>query len=326
MCLFNPFFRMADWTTFLSKMTPFLSNYWQYVTAGAITVLLAVLVAYWLSSSDQNQNQQKKSKKDKENKMMEQKRKKKNEIGSFDKGEHPLEEFDDEKPDPSLAPPLHSPDTPHIPYKLERFSEADMKVRAATFYEFLNQRRSVRDFSKDPIPIEVIESIIRAAGTSPSGAHSEPWTFVVVKDPKVKSQIREIVEQEEYLNYDRRMGDKWVNNLKFIHTTHEKPYLEEAPYIILVFKQMYHIGEDGVHYAHYYYEISTAIACGILLTAIHNAGLVTVTTTPLNAGVALRELLGRPDNEKVMLLLPVGYPAEDAKVPDVKRKPLEQII
>ena len=108
-----------------------------------------------------------------------------------------------------------------------------MKVRAATFYKFLNQRRSVRDFSKDPIPIEVIENIIRAAGTSPSGAHSEPWTFVVVKDPKVKSQIREIVEQEEYLNYDCRMGDKWVNNL---NTTHKKPYLEEAPYIILVFK------------------------------------------------------------------------------------------
>ena len=226
-------------------MAPLLSNYWQYVTAGIITVFLAVLVAYWPSSSDQNQNQQKKSKKDKESKMREQKQKKKNKIGSFDKGEHPLEEFDDEKPDPSLAPPLHSPDTPHIPYKLERFSEADMKVHAATFYEFLNQRRSVRDFSKDPIPIEVVENIIRAAGTSPSGAHSEPWTFVMVKDPKVKSQIREIVEQEEYLNYDRRMGDKWVNNLKFLRTTHEKLYLEEAPCIILVFKQMYHIGEVG---------------------------------------------------------------------------------
>ena len=200
-----------------------------------------------------------------------------------------------------------------------------MKLHSLTFYEHLNKRRSIRDLSSDPIPMEIIENIIRAAGTSPSGAHSEPWTFVVVKDPKIKSQIREIIEQEEYLNYDRRMGEKWVKDLQFVGTTHEKPYLEEAPYLILVFKQIYHI-EDGVRYAHYYYEISTAIACGILVTAIHNAGLVTVVTTPLNSGVALKELLGRPENEKLMVLLPVGYPAEEAKVPDVQRKPLEKIM
>ena len=116
-----------------------------------------------------------------------------------------------------------------------------MKLRSLTFYEHLNKRRSIRDLSSDPIPMEIIENIIRAAGTSPSGAHSEPWTFVVVKDPKIKSQIREIIEQEEYLNYDRRMGEKWVKDLQFIGTTHEKPYLAEAPYLILVFKQIYHI-------------------------------------------------------------------------------------
>lgn len=201
-----------------------------------------------------------------------------------------------------------------------------MIAKSKEYYENLNKRRSVRFFSDESVPIEVIENIIKAAGTAPSGAHCEPWTFVVVKDPEVKSQIREIVEQEEYLNYDRRMGDKWVTDLKFIGTSHEKPYLEEAPYLILVMKQQYHIGEDGTKYTHYYYEISTAIAAGFLLTAIHMAGLVSVTTTPLNAGVALRELLGRPANEKVMLLLPVGYPSADATVPGVQRKPLEEIM
>ncbi len=244
----------------------------------------------------------------------------------FDKGEHPLSEFDDELPDESTAPPLHSAETPHIPYCPERLSEAEMLSRSKTYYKEMNKRRSVRDFSTDPVPLEVIENIVRMAGTSPSGAHCEPWTFVVVKNPKIKAQIREIVEQEEYLNYDRRMGDKWVSDLKFVNTDHDKPYLEEAPYLIIVMKQQYRLGENGVRYSHYYYEISTAIAAGFLITAIHNAGLVTVTTTPLNAGGALRDLLGRPANEKVMLLLPVGYPAADAKVPGVTRKPLEEIM
>ena len=247
-------------------------------------------------------------------------------IISFEKGEHPLSEFDDEKPDPSLAPPLHSPDTPQVPYRPERLSEDAMKQKAHNYYCQMNERRTVRHFKPDPIPIEVIEDIVRTAGTSPSGAHSEPWTFVVVQDHALKVKIREIVEQEEYLNYDRRMGDKWVKDLQFVQTTHDKPYLETAPYIILVFKQAYHTGQDGVRYAHYYYEISTAIACGILIAAIHNAGLVSVTSTPLNAGGLLRSLLQRPENEKLMLLLPVGYPAEDATVPGVGRKPLEDIM
>lgn len=247
-------------------------------------------------------------------------------IVSFEKGEHPLSEFDDEKPDPSLAPPLHSPDTPLVPYRPEHLSEDHMKQRARDFYVRMNERRTIRHFKPDPVPLDIIEDIIRTAGTSPSGAHTEPWTFVVVQDHKLKVKIREIVEQEEYLNYDRRMGEKWVRDLKFIHTSHEKAYLEVAPYVILVFKQAYHTGDDGVRYAHYYYEISTAIACGILITAIHNAGLATLTSTPLNAGGALRGLLGRPENEKLMLLLPVGYPADDATVPGVKRKVLEDIM
>ena len=157
------------------------------------------------------------------------------------------------------------------------------------------------------------------------GAHTEPWTFVIVQDPKIKSQIRDIIEKEEYINYDRRMGDKWVQALKFINTDHEKPYLEEAPYLIVVLKQPYRITPDGKH-VHYYYEISTAISTGILIAAIQNAGLVSVTTTPMNAGGKIRELLGRPEHEKVMLLLPVGYPADNATVPAVARKPLDDIM
>jgi len=158
------------------------------------------------------------------------------------------------------------------------------------------------------------------------GAHTEPWTFAIVQDPKIKAKIREIVEQEEYVNYDRRMGDKWVQALKFTNTNDEKPYLEEAPYLIVVFKQPYRITPDGNKHMHYYYEISTAISTGILIAAIQNAGLVSVTTTPMNAGGAIRKLLGRPEHEKVMLLLPVGYPADNATVPAVSRKPLDEIM
>ena len=294
---------------------PFLFNNWPLLLLGTVTVILATALLYTLTPT-----------RSKEEGSARPGKTKPKTITSFDKGEHPLAEFDDEKLDPGLSPVLHSPDTPHIPYKPDHLSDQEMIARSKEFYETLNKRRSIREFSKESVPIEVIENIIKTAGTSPSGAHSEPWTFVVVQDPKIKSQIRDIVEEEEYHNYDRRMGEKWVNDLKFIHTNHEKPYLEDAPYIIVVMKQQYHIGDDGLKYTHYYYEISTAIAAGILVAAIHKAGLVTVTTTPLNAGVALRELLGRPENEKVMLLLPVGHPAQDAKVPDVQRKPLEKIM
>ena len=246
---------------------------------------------------------------------------------SQDRGEHPLSEFTDDKPDLSAVPSsLHDADTPQIPFKFNRLSEDEMKKQSLDFYNQMNKRRSVRFFSRDPIPEGVLENVVSVAGTAPSGAHCEPWTFVVVRDSKIKAQIREIVEQEEYTNYDRRMGDRWVQDLKFVQTDHVKPYLEDAPAIILVMKQQYHVDGNNVKHAHYYFEISTAIAAGFLIAAIHVAGLVTVTTTPLNAGVALRELLGRPNNEKVMLLLPVGYPAEDATVPDISRKPLKDIM
>lgn len=216
----------------------------------------------------------------------------------------------------------------HIPYPWfdDRLTEEEMKKKSAEFYEKMNKRRTVRKISDEDIPLEVVENIIRTAGTSPSGAHTEPWTFVVVKDKALKATIREIVEEEEKLNYARRMGEKWLKDLEFVKTTWSKPYLNSAPYLILIFKQVYGFREDGSKKTHYYHEMSVCISVGLLLAAIQNAGLVTVTSTPMNAGPRLRDLLGRQANEKLMLLLPIGYPANDALVPDIKRKPLEDIM
>uniref|UniRef100_A0A6J0UU33 iodotyrosine deiodinase n=1 Tax=Pogona vitticeps TaxID=103695 RepID=A0A6J0UU33_9SAUR len=217
-------------------------------------------------------------------------------------------------------------DIAHVPFSTERYSEEDMVKRSKDFYELLNKRRSVRFISNNPVPREVIDNVIRTAGTSPSGAHTEPWTFVVVQDVETKHKIRDIIEEEEEINYKKRMGDRWVNDLKRLRTNWVKEYLDTAPYLILIFKQVYGMLPDGKKKTHYYNEISVSIACGILLAALQNVGLVTVTSTPLNCGPRLRVLLGRPANEKLLLLLPVGYPNEDATVPDLTRKPLEDIM
>ncbi|XP_063299151.1 iodotyrosine deiodinase 1 [Pelobates fuscus] len=214
----------------------------------------------------------------------------------------------------------------HVPFTVVRYPEMEMVNRSKEFFELLNQRRSVRFISNEPVPREVINNIIRAAGTSPSGAHTEPWTFVVVEDPEAKHKIREIIEEEEEINYHKRMGEKWVNDLRKLRTNWVKEYLDTAPFLILIFKQVYGLHSDNRKKTHYYNEISVSIACGILLAAIQNVGLVTVTTTPLNCGPRLRVLLERPVNEKLLMLLPVGYPSKDATVPDLKRKPLEDIM
>jgi len=298
----------------LHEMAPLFTSNWPLL---CVALLVIAVCSYYAATGSQANNSKASGKKQSNGSI----------SSPQDKEEHPLSEFTDEKPDLGGTPPsLHEADNPHIPFTFDRLPEKEMKEKSLRFYNQMNKRRSVRFFSRDPIPDGVLENVIRTAGTAPSGAHCEPWTFVVVRDSKLKTQIREIVEQEEYTNYDRRMGDKWVQDLKFVKTDHVKPYLEDAPAIVLVMKQQYHIDENSVKHPHYYFEISTAIAAGILIAAIHVAGLGTVTTTPLNAGVALRELLGRPNNEKVMLLLPVGYPAEDAKVPDLSRKPLEDIM
>lgn len=211
----------------------------------------------------------------------------------------------------------------HIP-----FSGASITLPggAKQFYEMANNRRSVRKYSKKPVPNEVIEDCIRAAGTAPSGAHTEPWTFCVVSSAGIKEEIREIVEQEELLNYTQRMHKQWTTDISPLKTNHVKEYLTDASHLILIFKQTYGIREDGRRKQHYYNEISTSIATGILISAIQAAGLSSLITTPLNCGPALRSLLNRPANEKLLVLLPVGYPADDCEIPDLTRKHLAEIM
>jgi len=213
----------------------------------------------------------------------------------------------------------------HVPFKHEELPLEQMVQKSAYFYTEMNKRRTLRYYSNRPVPKEVIDNLIRAAGTAPSGAHTEPWTFVVAEDPDIKQSIRDIVEEEEETNYRKRMGKKWVEDLRFLKTNWEKPYLTDAPYLVLLFKQTYGLEEDGKKKVHYYHEISTSIAAGLFIAAAQWAGLVTLTSTPLNCGPALRRLLSRPDNEKLLFLLPVGYPAEDATVPQLERKQLDQI-
>ncbi|GLV43890.1 Iodotyrosine deiodinase [Carabus blaptoides fortunei] len=232
---------------------------------------------------------------------------------------------DEEDYDADISPALPK-NLKHVPLMHETFPESKMMKRSKEFYNYMNKRRTVRHFSSKPIPIEVIRNIIMTAGTAPSGAHTEPWTYVVVSDLNIKSQIREITEQEEEINYATRMSKKWKTDLKPLRTNWIKEYLTEAPYLILVFKQMYSFTEDGQKKMHYYNEMSINIAVGMMLAAIHYAGLVSLTSTPLNCGPGLRSLLNRPSSEKLILLLPVGYPAENCLVPDLSRKTLDEIL
>lgn len=211
----------------------------------------------------------------------------------------------------------------HVPFS---GAKVTLPGGAEEFYKMANDRRSVRKYSTKPVPIKVIEDCVRAAGTGPSGAHTEPWTFCVISSSEMKKEIREIIEQEELLNYTQRMHKQWTTDLSPLKTNHVKEYLTDAPHLILIFKQTYGIREDGKRKQHYYNEISVSIATGILLSAIQAAGLSSLITTPLNCGPALRSLLNRPVNEKLLVLLPVGYPADDCKVPDLSRKPLDEIM
>ncbi|XP_061704308.1 iodotyrosine deiodinase 1 [Cydia pomonella] len=234
-------------------------------------------------------------------------------------------DFPEDDPDPILTSAIPE-DTPHIPYKPVHRSDDKILQRSREYYELMAQRRSVRMFSTEPVPQEVIDNIIKTAGTSPSGAHTEPWTFVVVQDPEVKEAIREIVEEEEDLNYRQRMSKQWTTDLKPFRTKAKKPYLSDAPALLLVFRQTHSWKEDNTKRMHYYSEISVAIAAGILLAAIQYCGLVALTSTPLNCNARLKALLCRPNNERLELLLPVGRPHEGATVPDLQRKTLEQIM
>ncbi len=202
--------------------------------------------------------------------------------------------------------------------------EAEQKERAEDLYENLNLRRTVREYSDKDVPIEIIEKAILTAGTAPSGAHMQPWQFVVVRDAEVKKKIREAAEEEEYESYHNRMSDKWLKRLAPLGTDENKPFLEIAPYLIIVFR-INSIESDGEKEPTYYSQESVGIAVGMLLTALHNAGMATLTHTPSPMRF-LQEILERPKNEVPFVLIPVGYPAEDAKVPNLKRKSLDEIM
>ncbi|XP_018323366.1 iodotyrosine deiodinase 1 isoform X1 [Agrilus planipennis] len=227
--------------------------------------------------------------------------------------------------DDGLIPSLPE-ELEHIPLKFGRLSVDESLKRSEDFYVLLNSRRSVRHFSKETVPLKIIHNIIKTAGTSPSGAHTEPWTYICVISEEMKQKIRTIIETEEEINYKKRMGKVWTTDLKPLKTNWIKEYLTDAPCLILIFKQTYSFKNDGQRRLHYYNEQSVCLSAGILLAAIHNAGLVSLVSTPLNCGPAIRELLGRPTYEKLSLLLPVGYPAENCTVPDLKRKALEEIL
>ncbi len=182
----------------------------------------------------------------------------------------------------------------------------------------------MREYSDKDVPFELIEKAILTAGTAPSGAHMQPWRFVVVRDPEVKKKIREAAEEEEYESYHKRMSDKWLRRLAPLGTDEHKPFLEIAPYLIVVFR-INSIEEDGEKEPTYYSQESVGIAVGMLLTALHNAGLATLTHTP-SPMKFLQEILRRPKNEVPFVLIPVGYPSDDAKVPDLTRKPLDEIM
>merc|ERR1712106_146946 len=226
----------------------------------------------------------------------------------------------DEEDQPALEAELE-----HVPFVHKRSETEEMIARSEQFYQDMNKRRTLRFYSDKVVPREGINNIIKTAGTAPSGAHTEPWTYVVVSDQEIKQQVRDVIEKEEEINYNQRMGDKWTTDLRPLKTDWVKPYLTTAPYLVLLFKQTHGLLPSGGKKVHYYNEISCSISA-LLLAAIQISGLVTLTSTPLNCGPALRNLLGRPSNEKLLMLLPVGYPAEDATVPDLKRKDLDDIM
>jgi nitroreductase len=209
-------------------------------------------------------------------------------------------------------------------FEANNFNEDRVIDRSAQFFHELNGRRSIREFSDKKIPEGVIENIIKTASTAPSGAHKQPWFFAVVTSAGMKKKIREAAEKEEYDNYNGRMSEEWLKDLEKFDTNWQKPFLEVAPALIVIFKQTYEETLDGKS-KNYYVNESVGIAAGMLISAIHHAGLVTLTHTPSPLNF-LAELLGRPQNEKPYLLLPVGFPSKEAQVPLLERKALTDVM
>lgn len=203
-----------------------------------------------------------------------------------------------------------------------KYPEAEMKRRALEFYAEMMRRRTVRNFSDQPVDRSIIENCLRAAATAPSGANQQPWSFIVVYDHAVKKQIREAAEKIEEEFYSKEATKKWVNALEHLGTVPSKPFLETAPYLIAIFSQLYGYSENGEKKKHYYVSESVGIATGMLITGLHHAGLVSLTYTPSNMRF-LNKILSRPLNEKPFMILVIGYPSEDALVPAIQKKSLK---
>lgn len=218
---------------------------------------------------------------------------------------------------------------PFVPLEYQRLDPHEMLARSRAFLANMQGRRTVRHFTDEPVPFELIANAIATAGTAPSGAHLQPWTFVAIADPDLKQRIRQAAEQEEWEMYQHRMPEEWKEALRPLGTDWVKEHLTTAPYLIAVFGQAYGLVPDGQggekQVKHYYMPESVGIAVGFLLASLRQAGLVALTHTPNPMGF-LREILDRPRNERAYLLIPVGYPAPDCLVPDIERKALDEIM
>ncbi|MEM6792699.1 MAG: nitroreductase family protein [Acidobacteriota bacterium] len=215
-------------------------------------------------------------------------------------------------------------EAPFLSYSRPRFEAEEMNRRGDDFFELMDSRRSIRFFSDDPVPREYIERAMLTASTAPSGAHKQPWTFVAISNPDLKRRIRIAAEDEEKKTYEDRMTEEWRQALAPIGTNWQKPFLETVPWIVVVFEKLYDLDPDGTRHKNYYVTKSVGLACGLFIGALHNMGLATLTHTPSPMGF-LTKILGRPKNEKPFILFPVGYPAADCEVPNLRRKSLEEI-
>ncbi|MFG2310899.1 nitroreductase family protein [Streptomyces sp. NPDC048566] len=212
-----------------------------------------------------------------------------------------------------------------VPYRPQRMEPSESLARSAELRERMAGRRTVRRFSPDPVPEQVIRDAIACAATAPSGAHQQPWTFVLVRDPEIRGHIRAEAEREERISYDGRLGEEWLAALRPLGTDEVKTHLTDAPALIVVFQQRYWLGEAGEKRKHYYVDESVGISVGMLLSALHLSGLAALVHTPSPMRF-LSRVLDRPENEKAFAVIPVGYPADDCQVPDLRRKTLDQVM
>lgn len=214
---------------------------------------------------------------------------------------------------------------PFIDFKRKAYTAEEMLERSRNFYSWADERRSVRDFSDEPVPKEVMENILMTGSSAPSGAHKQPWTFCLISNASLKAKLRALAEEEEKKSYGGRMSDAWLEDLAPLGTDWEKEFIDIAPWIVIVMKRAYEVQEDGSKRQNYYVSESVGLASGFLLMAVHNAGLVALTHTPSPMNF-IAKALERPENERPFLLIPVGYPSKSARVPDIIRKSKEDVI